>query len=165
MGAEGEQLNYIQKPFKGCCPFCLSGNPNWSQHKGIFKKIKYRCNACGAEITVKLQDVVTGNYDSAKILIDNTGKYGQIYRRSECCWISFHEFYEKSIISHHYQKIGPISRNQDYIQSCRICKYGVIQSGDEAIRCNKFEFVGEADRVCDSFVDETVELIEALNGE
>lgn len=82
-----EQLDYIQRPFKGFCPFCLNREPRWIGQRELFKKIKYRCSVCGAEVVVKMNDIMSGNYKSAKVLIDSAGEYGKVYKWSKRIWI------------------------------------------------------------------------------
>ncbi len=149
-----EQLEYIQKPFRGFCPFCLGKNPRWTGQREMLKKIKYQCNLCGAEVVVKINDILSGNYKSANILVDNVGKFGKVYKRSKGIWITFQEFYQKSIIIHHYRRVKREPNKKGFPPSCRLCQYGENQSDGESTECIKFEFIGGADWICDAYVND-----------
>lgn len=158
MGSDGMYMEYIEKPFNGYCPFCLDKN-QWTGCRAIFKRVRYRCNACGAEVVVKMEDVLSSNYKTSKILIDKVGKCSKIYKFYELRWITFQEFYEKSILGHHYQRVRHIP-GQGFPSSCRLCKFGKNIEDGESTDCGKYGFIGGADWICDSFVDGLAEDID-----
>lgn len=158
MGSDGMYMEYIEKPFNGYCPFCLDKN-QWTGCRAIFKRVRYRCNACGAEVVVKMEDVLSGNYKTSKILIDKVGKCSKIYKFYELRRITFQEFYEKSILGHHYQRVRHIP-GQGFPSSCRLCKFGQNIEDGESTDCGKYGFIGGADWICDSFVDGLAEDID-----
>lgn len=147
------QLEYIQNPFGGCCPFCYSGEPNWTGRKVFFHKLCYRCSSCGAEFEAKLDDILSGNYNTAKILIDNAGNSNSVFANYQNCWVAFQQIYDNTILTHHYQMAAPLPESEGFSPSCRLCKNGQNEANGEATVCMRFGFRANPDCICDSYVD------------
>lgn len=162
MGSNNMELEYMEKPFGGFCPFCLRGKNRWTSKRVLFKRIKYTCSICGAEVVVKMDDVLSGNYNSAKILINGTGKLGKVYESVEGRWIPFQKFYGRSILSRNYHRVKSVAGEDEYTPSCSLCKYGESASDGEGIQCGIFEFVGELDWICDCYVSDMAEIADLI---